>query len=344
MTAIIDIDSLLSEISPESPCGDNLEYDAHFSEMERHAQGKPEQQFGDKLVPAEPPNWRGVQQEATALLVRTKDLRVLAYLIRALLHTHELPGFHQGIALLRGVLERYWEPVHPQLDPEDNDSTQRINILSTLADSDAVLNPLRVAPLVASPVLGKFSLRDIEIAEGTLPFSGEGEPPTMTTIDAAFADCDLTQLQATAVLVNEALDHGNAIEAVVSAHVGVAETVNLSPLLDLLAHIRKILSDRLAARGAGVEDEPAQSQDASQAAAPSAPPKTFGGDISSRQDVLLMLEKACDYYKKHEPSSPVPILLKRAKRLVSMDFMDIIKDLAPEAAAQVEKIRGAQDD
>ena len=342
--ATIHIEHLLQAISQEASCGDNLEYDARFSEMERYAQGKPEQQFGEKVVPGEPPDWLQVRREALELLERTKDLRVLVYLIRALLHTDGLPGFHQSVTLLRGVLDRYWGPVHPQLDPGDNDPTQRINILSALADTDAVLMPLRAAPLVASPMLGKFSLRDIEIAEGTLPFSGEGEPPTTATIDAAFTDCDLAQLQATAGQVNELLAEGNAIEALVTEQVGVAETVNLSPLLDLLAHIRKILSDRLAARGADVETGENDEQQEGEATASSSPQKNMSGNITSRQDVILMLEKACEYYKKHEPSSPVPILLKRAKRLVSMDFMDIIKDLAPEAAAQVEKIRGAQDE
>ena len=42
--ATIDVEKLLGEISGEAPCGDDLEYDSAFSELERAAQGKPEQE------------------------------------------------------------------------------------------------------------------------------------------------------------------------------------------------------------------------------------------------------------------------------------------------------------
>ena len=44
--SLIDVNSLLEEISAELPCGEDLEYDTEFGEMERTAQGKPEQQIG----------------------------------------------------------------------------------------------------------------------------------------------------------------------------------------------------------------------------------------------------------------------------------------------------------
>ena len=55
------------------------------------------------------------------------------------------------------------------------------------------------------------------------------------------------------------------------------------------------------------------------------------------------LDQACDYYRRYEPGSPVPLLLERAKRLVSMDFMQIIEDLAPDGAAQAAKVCGVQE-
>ena len=49
------------------------------------------------------------------------------------------------------------------------------------------------------------------------------------------------------------------------------------------------------------------------------------------------------YYERHEPSSPVPLLLKRAKRLVAKDFMEILRDLAPDGVDQAERISGPSD-
>ena len=45
-----------------------------------------------------------------------------------------------------------------------------------------------------------------------------------------------------------------------------------------------------------------------------------------------------------EPSSPLPILLKRAKRLVGADFMEIINDLAPSGVDNVKLIGGVTEE
>ena len=47
---MLEIKELLTPISDDEPCGPDLEYDAAFGEMERAAQGKEDQQFGDTVV------------------------------------------------------------------------------------------------------------------------------------------------------------------------------------------------------------------------------------------------------------------------------------------------------
>jgi type VI secretion system protein ImpA len=37
---------------------------------------------------------------------------------------------------------------------------------------------------------------------------------------------------------------------------------------------------------------------------------------------------------------PVPLLLVRVRPLVSKDFIDVLRDIAPDALAQTEAIRG----
>lgn len=48
----------------------------------------------------------------------------------------------------------------------------------------------------------------------------------------------------------------------------------------------------------------------------------------------------CEYYKKNEPSSPVPIFIERGMRLVGKNFMDVLKDIAPDGLDQANVIRG----
>src|SRR5678809_435799 len=105
--SVIDLNAILTPVSADNPCGDDLEYDAAFSALDRDSQGKPEQQIGSTVVPASDPDWKQVQKQSLELLKRTKDLRVGAHLARALLYTSGWLGFAQGLAVLRSFVEHY---------------------------------------------------------------------------------------------------------------------------------------------------------------------------------------------------------------------------------------------
>ncbi len=337
--AVIDVEALLQPISEDAPCGPVLEYDPAYAEMERAARGRPERQMGEVVVAEEPPDWRAVKRQATNLFARTKDLRIAGYLVKSLLHTDGLPGFASGMFLVQGLLERYWEPVHPVLDPEEgNDPTFRVNTLLELCDPDTTLPALREAPLVDSRALGRFSLRDVLMARGDVPVpSGLETPPEAGAVEAAFLGCEMEALQETSGAVAETLGHVAAIDALLTDKVGSARAPGFGALVSTLKAIEAILKEKLAARGAG-EGGGAEGEGAAGATGG----RAIGGQIRSRDDVVRVLDLACEYFRRHEPSSPVPLLLTRAKRLVAKDFMDIVRDLAPDALTQIELIRGGK--
>ena len=67
---------------------------------------------------------------------------------------------------------------------------------------------------------------------------------------------------------------------------------------------------------------------------------TVSGDINNRDDVLRSLDRILAYYTRHEPSSPLPVLLNRAKNLVHADFAAIVRNLIPDGMSQFENLRG----
>lgn len=340
----IDVESLLQEVSADLPCGEDLEYDADFGEMERAARGKAEQTIGDNTVPAEDPDWTEVQKRAVQLLSRTKDLRVGLYLLRAQLKTEGLIGLNDCLKLLRGLVDQYWETVHPQLDPDDdNDPTLRMNTIVALCDSDTVLRSLRDTPLVTSRALGSINYRDIALANGEIAASGGSEeaPPESSAIHGAFMDCDLEQLQATAEAVRESLDHTTAIEQEVTNRVGATAAPSLADFANSLKAIGRTLTDKLAERGVG---EPAAMDNGELSADGQGGTPAASGQIKSREDVQRAIDGICQYYDRHEPSSPVPLLLRRAKRLVPKNFMEIMHDMAPDGVSQAEQVGGVGGD
>ncbi|HEV8028466.1 MAG TPA: type VI secretion system protein TssA [Stellaceae bacterium] len=341
--ATIELERLLEDISPDAPCGGNLEYDSDFVLLEQSARGKPEQQFGNTIIPAEEPDWAAVRRIALDLSKRTRDLRVMDYLARASIRTHGYAGLNDVLTLLRRALERYWEPIHPQLDPDDdNDPTARVNIIGSLCDAQTMLAGIRMAPLVQSRALGRFGLRDISIASGeTQPPAAMDAPPTMQAIEGAFLDSAIEELQATADAVRSALEQTRAIEGVVTEKVGTGNAASLDPLSAVLKDASRAIETRLAARGVGTVATATEVVAVNgHATNGSAASFAVAGQLQSRDEVMRLLDKICEYYARYEPSSPVPLLLQRAKKLVPMDFMEIMKDLIPDAVATAEMYRG----
>ena len=346
---VIDVDKLLEPISDDSPCGEDLEYDPSFIEMNQAAEAKAEQQMGDSVIEAQPANWKGVRKLAEELLGRTKDLRVGMALTQALTHMAGPLGVRDGLALLVGLIEKHWDHVHPALDPDDdNDPTMRVNVLITLVDMEGMIRPLRMTPIVDSKAMGRFSLRDIMIARGELVASGGAEAPDMAVIDAAFMDASLDDLQANAEALAESAELAKKLENVLTEKVGSTQAPDLSDLPSVLGEVRDEMVSQLSRRGVSAEGSGAGEGAAAGGAPAGAPAGAPGaapiaGEVNTREDVIRVLDKACLYYERHEPSSPVPLLLKRAKRLVSKDFMEILRDLAPDGVDQAEKISGSGD-
>jgi type VI secretion system protein ImpA len=344
----LDVDKLLGEVSPDEPCGPDLEYDPVFGEMERSAQIKPEQQFGDTIIPAEEPDWREIKRLALDVLGRCKDLRAAMYLARALVRTDGFAGLADSLSLLSGYIERYWETVHPRLDPDDgNDPTMRVNIIASVCDETMMLSGVRNAPLVSSRAVGRFCLRDVRIADGTLPApaSAENAPPNLATIEAAFSDASIEEIQETAAAISAAMERAAAIEAALDARVGASQSPDLSDFGSELKAALHVVNEQLQRRGVGIVS--AENTDDAEAGGSDGEAQQqagISGAINGRDDVIKALDKICEYYQKREPSSPVPLLLERAKRLVSKNFMEILEDMAPDGLDQAGKLAGKKNE
>lgn len=345
--AILDVESLLEPISEESPCGPNLEYDDQFVALEAAARGKPEQQYGDTIIAAEEPDWREVCRHGLDLVHRTKDLRVVCLLARAFVETEGLPAFAESLAVIRGYLERYWQFVHPQLDPDDaNDPTLRVNTIASLSSASATVKSLRTRPIIYARTVGQFSLRDIAVANGDQPPLPDQDIPTPSAIEAAFMQCELDMLKVAAAATRESLVHAELIENMVTDQVGAANAVSLDGLRETLSEIMSLYDEYLPRRDSSADagDEPFGQDDVAAADGAPAPAARRDGEIRTREDVLNALDRVCQYYDRWEPSSPVPLLLRRAKRLASKSFLEIVKDLTPGALDQIQSLSGISDD
>lgn len=336
--AAIDVEKFLETVSEDSPAGEDLEYDASFGALERAAQGRPEQRMGDKVLAAEEPQWRDVYDMAGELFGRTRDIRIAIHLMHAGLHRFGIAALADGLRLLHGLLEDYWDTVYPRLEEEDNnDPTIRMNSLAALNDRAGFIHSLQRIPLVESKQLGKFGLRQIHLAAGDLSPGEDEDVPSDSVIAAACMDCELDALAASAEAANTAADELEAIGALLREKVGHEHAPDFDVLASEIETIRSTLNSSLAERGVEIEG------DAGEAGA-AAKNDTGLGQIQSREDAIRILDRLTEYFRRTEPSSPVPLLLQRAKRLISKDFMEILKDLAPSGVEQARVVSGSDDE
>lgn len=342
---MLDVPVLLAAVSPDSPCGDDLEYDAAFLELERIAQGQPERQMGDAVLPAEPPEWPRVRALASELFGRSKDLRVANLLLQSNVALDGLDGLADGLLLVRELLGQYWDGVYPLLDADDdNDPTFRINALTGLV-AEPLLQLVWAIPLVRSRAFGPVNLRAALNAAGLQRFASETLSPEQ--IAGAFADADADALAATRRALDGAQEHALAIESGVAERVGSAQGLDLGPLRQLLRQALQVF-DLYGPQGAGESLAPGaeavadEQVGAAPVAAVAVPAPRASGEIANREDVLRQLDRLLEYYVRHEPSSPVPVLLKRAKTLVTADFAEIVRNLIPDGISQFETLRGPE--
>jgi type VI secretion system protein ImpA len=333
MTSLpFNADTLLQPLSEEAPSGPDLEYDARFVALEQAGAGKPERQYGDKLYPAEPPDWGAVQEQALVLAQESRDLRVAVWLTRSAARTHGLSGAAEGLRLVQGLLTQLWTSLHPQLDASDNnDPTMRLSALGPLTTSAAGLADLRAATL--APVRGSLTWRELELGLGQAEAASEETVPTEAGV-----------LQALQTLLAEHADLAATIEQTASAAEGIHQTLetqlghsygaDLSPLLRLVK-LLKSTADKLT----GTAD--AQAEGAAQAQGLAGGSSAIGG-LANRADVVRQIERICEWIERNEPTNPAPILLRRAQRLMNKSFMEIIRDLAPDGVAQIENLAGPE--
>jgi type VI secretion system protein ImpA len=327
---------LWSKVTNEHPpCGEDLEYDVEFLALAQAAQGKPEQQFGDTVIPAEEPDWRDVERLCEALLERTKDVRACVLLLRAYTRNNGLVGLAQGLQALLALLEGYWDQAHPLLVIDgDEDPFMRANALAGLADVSGLIKDVRTAVLTKS-ALGMVLVKDAEAALDSnateLAFSRE-------QLSAIYSD---NAEQATMVAMREANDAMKTIASMADDKLGSAYAPDLSPMLQMLASVTRSIQSSSASQS--TEEAAADAGDNASADGASTQVRVAApGEIRTREDAIRVLESVCKYLERTEPTNPAPLLIKRAQRLMTLSFLDIIKELAPNGMDQAEMITGVR--
>ena len=235
-------------------------------------------------------------------------------------------------------MEVFWDSINPMLDVDDNnDATMRLNSLQLLNDYEMVSFGLERAPLIEVRGLGIFSLRAIELAEGKTSPVGDEQVQDVALIQGAFGNADAEVITALGEGVRGSIAQLKRITELWSELATDAPGLNFDEILKVLEEIRQAVNKYAPVTAESIEEDISEGMDENQT---QGIPVSVSGTINSRTDVIKVIDKICEYYTSNEPSSPIPLLLRRAQRLVSMSFVEILEDMAPDGVAQAQIISG----
>lgn len=324
------VDRWLLPLGDGQACGADLEYDPESLEL-ADATGKPESQFG----PGEPPDWGRIRDLAESLFTRTRDLRVALWWGRAKLNLDGFAALPAVLALLHGLLEHFWDHLHPLPDADDPDALARLSVIGGLDKLNSLLGDIRNSKLSSDSRLGGVRVRDVEVALAKLtprPDETPRTPGQITGMAAEAADA-AAALRAQA---DAALSSLNQIQALMIQRFRPDLGVDLTTVRGMLASVKSVLPAVAAA------DEAVEADTNDPLGATTAPLRAAGGvhSVDSRQDAIRAIELVCAYLERSEPTNPAQLLLRRAARVIDKNFLQLVRELAPDSVKEVARIMG----
>lgn len=330
-----------------APCGPDLEYDNDFLALSQAAAGKPETQF----EAAVPPDWRDVRERCEALMQRTRDLRIAVTWVRACLHLEGFVALAEGLRLLHGLLDTFWDTLHPLPDPDDGDPYARMNALAVLRESEGAVGDVRRAVLFSQRGLGEVRVRAVEVALGLMT-AREGEP--------SFSRDQLQQILVAAVAQDAALSQRPAqalaqlksLAALVNDKAGTEAAPDFKPLQSIVHMLVGVMPAAVTSAADEAEAADAATDGAADGGAEAgggagnagAARRGLSGSVTTRDDAVRAIDMVCEFLERTEPTNPAPLLLRRARRMINRNFLQLMKELAPDALAEVARVMGVDPD
>lgn len=358
---LLDISSLLADISRDLPCGDDTREDAspdspYFTLKDLRSQARAlERQVlaDDELVPV--PQWRQMAREIPVLLTeRTKDLEYAAWLIEALCREHGFVGLSDGFLLARELLLNHWDNLYPQ--PDEEGLATRIAPLVGLNGLDTegtLIQPILSVPLFQAESGGAYATWHAEQAaevgrldEDRARNRVRGGAASPEQLQAAVASTPVEDLASTREAILCARQSFVGLAGVMDEVMGEPQpTTNIRQALDrclaVLSHHAGARIDEWTRRHAPhvTSDEtpdgaPEAGEEDGEAPAPQRKVDPVRVAIDSRAEALAELRRLSDFFLKTEPHSPVSYAIRQAVRWSELSLPELMQELIDDGGAR----------
>ncbi|HUF55235.1 MAG TPA: type VI secretion system ImpA family N-terminal domain-containing protein [Thermohalobaculum sp.] len=368
----------MSPLTGDNPSGVDLRHDERFAAIERLLDPQPEVVLDSQrravgtTVP--PVDWDMVQSECEALLRTSRDLRLMVILTRALIGQEGLSGAAEGVELIARSVEQHWGTLYPALRPAGppaDAAIRRLNALRELeSDRGALADLRRVVLFKSRPFAGQLlepvsageiadAARDSNTVESETPRGLSADERAQILAEherlvdrvcflvARHAEADAEGFAAARAAAEGLAGAVRSLEAAVGAQLGGNGAGLRLPALD--SFLERLvgafdLPPGDAAPAEGAAEQPAPASPGGGAAPARGTAAGLPSGLESRADIERCLDLVISYYARHEPSSPIPHLVQRVRRMVPMDFVALMEELSPQGLREFRALAGMEDE
>src|ERR1700722_2069842 len=326
---------LLTPIAGDNPSGANLRYDPVYDQIKEARRQDDAGPQGDWQRERKLADYRVVVELTSKMIAeRSKDLQLAVWLTEAALHREKFAGLLQGLELLRGMLEQFWETLYPEI--EEGDLEPRIVLLGWVGER--LVDAVRFTPITA----GGFGLihylesrrvgSDEDAAQSEAKQQArqaaitEGKP-TVEDFDKDAASTSTTQYDAWVAAMEGCIAAIAALGSLCDEKFGY-DAPSFVPLRTAVEEVHRIANQILQKRpGRGApepvpvpDDQPTLLQDPAVSEAASAPPPQRAAapvvtlEPLDLDDVTARLQAVAKFLRAQNPASPGADLLLRGYR------------------------------
>ena len=343
---VIDVAALLAPIPGDNPAGESQQYSGVHDEIREARRADDTLAKGDWEHEPKVAEWsKVVDLTTTALGTKTKDLQIAGWLTEALAYLHGFRGVRDGLKVVRGLHEQYWDQLYPEIDEGNLDG--RANALSAMDTRLEI--PLKSVPLTKSG--GEFDYSFIQWEESTkfdIPsnlenldsdaierfnaLKAEAEAANKTTSEAWRKAKDATRrafYEETFTVLKECWDEFQALDKVMDEKFG-NQTPGLGTLKKTLDSVRTLV-EKVVKEKRILEPDPALDGEAT-ATSDGSEGGAAAGPLRGRAEALRQLAEVAQYFQRTEPHSPVAYLVQRAIKWGQMPLENWLEEVIKDGA------------
>lgn len=352
----IDLDALLAPISDDMPTGKDCRQTSspnslyQQAKIARNSAREIERKNASGADLGSPDDdWRKVYDLAPKILRQeSKDLEVACWYLEALLRRQGFQGLRDGLKLLEGLIDRFWDDLYPTPD-EDGLETKVAPItgLNGTGQEGVLISAIRTSLITQGNSKGPFAFWECQKALASHRIQDpDNREKEFKKLGFEFEDMEKAISESSDEYVTnlrddlaESISLYRQISGRLDEYCGTYDAPPTSQVISLLEEclsvVKHLGQDKFPAAEATAVDTPFAMDEGAASTAPPAQIRA-GGPPETREQAFKQLLEIAEFFRKREPHSPISYVLEKAVKWGNMPLFELMRELIADEKSLAE--------